>query len=156
MFNADGTPDSAEGTCIWNADGLTEEQKERGVKTLDLKMTLTGPVPITNAVTERTFDMFWDIFPLAVVWVALGLFVFHCDILQTGLTGFRPLQGLKVVTIAGLPTLCAVFWTLGIIGWSNYEVTMTVIIVGPILLALGVSYGLHITCLLYTSPSPRD
>ena len=145
LFEADGSPVSGEGTCIWSADALTDEQKERGVKTLDLKMTLTGPVPITNAVTERTFDMFWDIFPLAVVWVALGLFVFHCDVLQTGLTGFRPLQGLKVVTIAGLPTLCAVFWTLGIIGWSNYEVTMTVIIVGPILLALGVSYGLHIT-----------
>jgi hypothetical protein len=31
------------------------------------------------------------------------------------------------------------------IGWTNYEVTMTVIIVGPIILALGVSYGLHIT-----------
>jgi predicted RND superfamily exporter protein len=52
---------------------------------------------------------------------------------------------MKVVIIAGLPTLCAVFWTLGIIGATNYEVTMTVIIVGPILLALGVSYGLHIT-----------
>ena len=50
-----------------------------------------------------------------------------------------------MVTIAGLPTLCSVFWTLGIIGWLDYEVTMTVIIVGPILLALGVSYGLHIT-----------
>ena len=37
------------------------------------------------------------------------------------------------------------FWTLGIIGATNYEVTTTVIIVGPILLALGVSYGLHIT-----------
>ena len=37
------------------------------------------------------------------------------------------------------------FWTLGLIGATNYEVTMTVIIVGPILLALGVSYGLHIT-----------
>ena len=30
-------------------------------------------------------------------------------------------------------------------GYTGYEVTMTVIIVGPILLALGVSYGLHIT-----------
>ena len=49
-----------------------------------------------------------------------------------------------MVIIAGLPTLCAVFWTLGLIGWTNYEVTMTVIIVGPILLALGVSYGLQI------------
>ena len=34
---------------------------------------------------------------------------------------------------------------MGILGWTNFEVTMTVIIVGPILLALGVSYGLHIT-----------
>jgi predicted RND superfamily exporter protein len=149
LFNADGSPDSAEGMCVWNTGVMSADQRERyergELKILDMTMTLTGPVPITNAVTERTFDMFWDIFPLAVVWVALGLFVFHCDILQAGLTGFRPIQGLKVVTIAGLPTLCAVFWTLGIIGWSNYEVTMTVIIVGPILLALGVSYGLHIT-----------
>ena len=143
LFGADGQPIAEEGLCIWG--DLTEEQEERGVKSLGLKMTLTGPVPITNAVTERTFDMFWNIFPVAVVLVAIGLFVFHCDILQTGLTGIRPLQGLKVVIISGLPTLCAVFWTLGIIGWLNYEVTMTVIIVGPILLALGVSYGLHIT-----------
>jgi len=142
-FDANGQPVVADGLCIWGE--LTEEQEERGVKSLGLSMTLTGPVPITNAVTERTFDMFWNIFPVAVVLVAIGLFVFHCDVLQTGLTGIRPLQGLKVVIISGLPTLCAVFWTLGIIGWINYEVTMTVIIVGPILLALGVSYGLHIT-----------
>ena len=57
----------------------------------------------------------------------------------------NPKQGIKVLIISGLPTLCSVFWTLGIIGWTGYEVTMTVIIVGPILLALGVSYGLHIT-----------
>ena len=82
---------------------------------------------------------------MAVVLVAIGLFVFHSDLLQAGISGIRPIQGLKVVIIAGLPTLCAVFWTLGIIGATNYEVTMTVIIVGPILLALGVSYGLHIT-----------
>ena len=110
---------------------------------LDITMTLTGPVPITNAVTEFSFKLFWQIFPLAIVLVALGLFVFHSDVLQTG--SWRPLQGFKVVVIAGLPTLCSVFWTLGIMGYTGYEVTMTVIIVGPILLALGVSYGLHIT-----------
>ena len=110
---------------------------------LGISMTLTGPVPITNAVTEFSFKLFWQIFPLAIVLVALGLFVFHSDVLQTGT--WRPLQGFKVVVIAGLPTLCSVFWTLGIMGYTGYEVTMTVIIVGPILLALGVSYGLHIT-----------
>ncbi len=115
--------------CTWSDRGL--------------QMSLTGPVPITNAVTEFSFKLFWQIFPVAVVLVALGLFVFHSDLLQTG--SVRIVQGLKVIIIAGLPTLCAVFWTLGMIGWLDYEVSMTVIIVGPILLALGVSYGLHIT-----------
>jgi predicted RND superfamily exporter protein len=123
-------PDETGGeTCTWAARGL--------------EMSLTGPVPITNAVTEFSFKLFWKIFPIAVVLVALGLFVFHSDLLQTG--SIRAVQGIKVIIIAGLPTLCSVFWTLGIIGWLGYEVTMTVIIVGPILLALGVSYGLHIT-----------
>ena len=131
VFTEDGEPDESEGMCTWEDLGLS--------------MVLTGPVPITNAVTEFSFKLFWDIFPNAVVLVAIGLFVFHSDLLQAGITGIRPLQGFKVVVIAGLPTLCAVFWTLGLIGATNYEVTMTVIIVGPILLALGVSYGLHIT-----------
>lgn len=110
---------------------------------LGLNMTLTGPAPITNAVTEESFNLFWNVFPIGVVLVAITLFLFHCDLLQTG--RFRLVQGVKVLIIAGLPTLCSVFLTMGIIGFTNYEVTMTVIIVGPIVLALGVSYGLHIT-----------
>lgn len=131
LFEDNGDPDESEGLCTWEDLGLS--------------MVLTGPVPITNAVTEFSFKLFWEIFPNAVILVAIGLFIFHSDLLQAGITGMRPLQGFKVVVIAGLPTLCAVFWTLGLIGATNYEVTMTVIIVGPILLALGVSYGLHIT-----------
>ena len=131
LFEDNGEPDESEGLCTWEDLGLS--------------MVLTGPVPITNAVTEFSFKLFWEIFPNAVILVAIGLFIFHSDLLQAGITGMRPLQGFKVVVIAGLPTLCAVFWTLGLIGATNYEVTMTVIIVGPILLALGVSYGLHIT-----------
>ena len=131
--------------CEFNPDGTAAGTERCNWEDLGITMTLTGPVPITNAVTEFSFKLFWDIFPMAVVLVAIGLFVFHSDLLQAGLTGIRPIQGIKVVIISGLPTLCAVFWTLGIIGWTNFEVTMTVIIVGPILLALGVSYGLHIT-----------
>ncbi|DAC31212.1 MAG TPA: hypothetical protein D7H95_05930 [Candidatus Poseidoniales archaeon] len=135
-FSPDGTAATSD-MCTW--------QGVDGTNSLNLTMALTGPVPITNSVTELSFTLFWDIFPMAVVLVAIGLFVFHSDLLQAGLTGIRPIQGMKVVIISGLPTLCAIFWTLGIIGWTDYEVTMTVIIVGPILLALGVSYGLHIT-----------
>ena len=122
------------------------EIDENGVSSwekINLTMTLTGPVPITNAVTEKSFEMFWDVFPIGILFVALGLFLFHCDLLQTGRIRF--VQGVKVVIITGLPTLCSVWITMGIIGFTNYEVTMTVIIVGPIILALGVSYGLHIT-----------
>jgi len=134
-----------ERACEFDENGAAVDGELCTWEDFDLTMTLTGAVPITNAVTEFSFVLFWEIFPVACILVALGLFVFHSDILQTGLNGIRPLQGIKVVIIAGLPTLCAVFWTLGIIGFTNYEVTMTVIIVGPILLALGVSYGLHIT-----------
>lgn len=131
--------------CEFDDNGAPVDNRVCDWDDLGLTMTLTGPVPITNAVTEFSFKLFWDIFPKAIVLVAIGLFVFHSDLMQAGLTGIRPVQGIKVVIIAGLPTLCSVFWTLGIIGATNYEVTMTVIIVGPILLALGVSYGLHIT-----------
>ena len=110
---------------------------------LCLRMTLTGPAPLTNAVTEESFKLFWQVFPVGVVIVAFTLFIFHCDLLQTGRIRF--VQGVKVVIISGLPTLCAVWVTLGLIGLFDYEVTMTVILVGPIVLSLGVSYGLHIT-----------
>jgi len=128
-----GVPDE-QGKC----DG---DENEGNV--LCLRMTLTGPAPLTNAVTEESFKLFWQVFPVGVAAVALGLFLFHCDLLQTGRIRF--VQGVKVVIISGLPTLCAVWVTLGMIGLLDYEVTMTVILVGPIVLALGVSYGLHIT-----------
>ncbi|HJM54958.1 MAG TPA: MMPL family transporter, partial [Poseidonia sp.] len=136
---------SKERPCEFDENGAPADNSLCNWDDLGLSMVLTGPVPITNAVTEFSFRLFWEIFPMAVILVAIGLFIFHSDLLQAGLTGMRPIQGLKVLIIAGLPTLCAVFWTLGLIGATNYEVTMTVIIVGPILLALGVSYGLHIT-----------
>ncbi|MBL6742775.1 MAG: MMPL family transporter [Candidatus Poseidonia sp.] len=142
--------------CEFTENGDPADNRVCDWEELGLSMVLTGPVPITNAVTEFSFRLFWEIFPMAVLLVAIGLFIFHSDLLQTGLTGMRPLQGFKVLVIAGLPTLCAVFWTLGILGATNYEVTMTVIIVGPILLALGVSYGLHITNRYAEEEGTRD
>ena len=130
----------------WNSDEsdcIQDANSTDGDRCLNLKMTLTGPVPLTNAVTEESFKLFWKVFPIGAIAVALSLFFFHCDLLQTGRIRF--VQGIKVVIISGLPTLCSVFITMGIIGFTDYEVTMTVIIVGPIVLALGVSYGLHIT-----------
>ncbi len=142
--DGDGIDDYPIGQLIANTQNDIDRLGENNSwDELSLNMTLTGPVPITNAVTEYSFKLFWQIFPLGIVAVAFVLFLFHCDLLQTG--RMRPIQGIKVVIISGLPTLCSVLITLGLIGWSGKEVTMTVIIVGPIVLALGVSYGLHIT-----------
>ena len=79
---------------------------------LGLKMTLTGPVPITNSVTEFSFRLFWDLPNGSRP---------RCDWIvrfPLGLAASRNLwnpadSSMKVVIIAGLPTLCAVFWTLG-------------------------------------------
>ena len=142
--DGDGIDDYPIGQLIANTQADIDRLGiENDWENLSLDMTLTGPVPITNSVTEYSFKLFWQIFPYGIVAVALVLFLFHCDIFQTG--RIRPIQGFKVVVISGLPTLCSVWITLGLIGWSDAEVTMTVIIVGPIVLALGVSYGLHIT-----------
>ena len=64
----------------------------------NLTMTLTGPAPLTNAVTEESFKLFWSVFPVGVVAVALTLFTFHCDLLQTG--RIRWIQGIKVLIIS--------------------------------------------------------
>ena len=137
-----GLMDDKNNTCLEKTKGGNPIEENQN-NPLCIRMTLTGPVPITNAVTEYTFELFWKIFPVGCVAVVLVLFLFHCDVLQTGRIQWQ--QGIKVVIIAGLPTLCSVFATLGMIGWQDFEVTMTVIITGPIILALGVSYGLHIT-----------
>ena len=154
---ADDTGDKSVGDIVTETQGKIDEiasnnnwgepdsqgKCDEEGNSLCLRMTLTGPAPLTNAVTEESFKLFWKVFPLGVVIVAFMLFLFHCDLLQTGRIRF--VQGVKVVIISGLPTLCAVWVTLGLIGLLDYEVTMTVILVGPIVLSLGVSYGLHIT-----------
>ncbi len=154
---ADDTGDKSVGDIVTETQGKIDEiasnnnwgepdsqgKCDEGGNPLCLRMTLTGPAPLTNAVTEESFKLFWKVFPVGVVIVAFMLFIFHCDLLQTGRIRF--VQGVKVVIISGLPTLCAVWVTLGLIGLLDYEVTMTVILVGPIVLSLGVSYGLHIT-----------
>ena len=95
------------------------------------KMELTGPVPVTQAITERSFHEFWRVFPLGVGLCAVMIFALH--------------RRIRAVLIAGVPTLYGILITYGIIGWWGREVTPTIIALGPILMALGVAYGLHLT-----------
>ncbi|MEC8878411.1 MAG: MMPL family transporter, partial [Candidatus Thermoplasmatota archaeon] len=108
------------GEGLGRPDGLTYSNME-----------LTGPVPVTQAITERSFHEFWRVFPLGVGLCALMIFALH--------------RRIRAVLIAGVPTLYGILITYGIIGWWGREVTPTIIALGPILMALGVAYGLHLT-----------
>jgi predicted RND superfamily exporter protein len=95
------------------------------------RMMLTGPVPVTQAITERSFSEFWRVFPIGVVLCSIAIFLIQ--------------KKIRAVLISGVPTLYSIFITYGIIGWCQIEATPTIIALGPILMALGVAYGLHLS-----------
>ena len=111
--------------------GLHEENGNRPEGQTFSHMMLTGPVPVTQAITDRSFSEFWNIFPIGVVLCAIAIFLIQ--------------KKIRAVLIAGVPTLYSIFITYGIIGWTRMEATPTIIALGPILMALGVAYGLHLS-----------
>mgnify|MGYP001468739868 CR=1 FL=1 len=111
--------------------GLHEENGNRPNGETYSSMMLTGPVPVTQAITERSFSEFWRVFPIGVVMCGVAMFLIQ--------------KKLRAVMIAGIPTLYSIFITYGIIGWGGLEATPTIIALGPILMALGVAYGLHLS-----------
>ena len=111
--------------------GLHEENGNRPEGQTFSHMMLTGPVPVTQAITDRSFAEFWNIFPIGVVLCSIAIFLIQ--------------KRIRAVMISGVPTLYSIFITYGIIGWSGMEATPTIIALGPILMALGVAYGLHLS-----------
>ena len=112
-------------------DNRAVDMPGRSADEMDSRMDLTGPVPVTQAITERSFQEFWNVFPIGIVLCASMIFALH--------------RRIRAVLICGLPTLYGIFITYGFIGWWGREVTPTIIALGPILMALGVAYGLHLT-----------
>jgi len=111
--------------------GLNDENGNRPDGQTFSRMMLTGPVPVTQAITDRSFAEFWNIFPIGVVLCSIAIFLIQ--------------KKIRAVLISGVPTLYSIFITYGIIGWSGMEATPTIIALGPILMALGVAYGLHLS-----------
>jgi predicted RND superfamily exporter protein len=93
-------------------------------------MTLTGPIPMTQAITKRTYSEFMKTLPAAILLVAGVLMLFH--------------RTPKIVIITGVPVLCSLAITFGILGGTNMTLTPQVVLIAPILIALGVAYGLYI------------
>ncbi len=111
--------------------GLDEENSNRPDCEVYSRMMLTGPVPVTQAITERSFSEFWRVFPIGVVLCSIAIFLIQ--------------KRIRAVMISGIPTLYSIFITYGFIGWFQIEATPTIIALGPILMALGVAYGLHLS-----------
>jgi predicted RND superfamily exporter protein len=94
------------------------------------KITLTGPIPMTQAITKRTYSEFTKTLPAAIILVAGILILFH--------------RTWKIVVIAGVPVLCSLAITFGLLGGLDMTLTPQVVLIAPILIALGVAYGLYI------------
>jgi predicted RND superfamily exporter protein len=94
---------------------------------------LTGPTPLIQTMQERTLEEFFKVMPLVIIGLVLALFIFH--------------RTIWVVFIALVPVSLGLLMSLGIIGALHDFVVITpqIVIIAPVLLALGVSYGLYIS-----------
>ncbi|MCK5559968.1 MAG: MMPL family transporter, partial [Thermoplasmata archaeon] len=93
-------------------------------------MTLTGPIPMTHAITERTYSEVTKTLPAALLMVAAVLILFH--------------RTWKIVVITSVPIVTSVAITFGILGITDMVLTPQVVLIAPVLIALGVAYGLYI------------
>ncbi len=93
-------------------------------------MTLTGPIPMTQAITERTYNEVTTTLPAAMLMVAAVLILFH--------------RTWKIVVITSVPIVTSLAITFGILGITEMVLTPQVVLIAPVLIALGVAYGLYI------------
>lgn len=112
---------------IAKAELAVESRPQQGNITT---MTVTGTLPLTDWGTEKAFYYYGILMPLAMTFLVFVILYFH--------------RSMKAVFIAGVPTGSSVIWIYGLLAMFNVIVTPTIILLGPVLLALGMSYGMHI------------
>jgi predicted RND superfamily exporter protein len=116
-----------------NADQEAIVQNLEGLINSEVRfcnMTLTGPIPMTQAITKRTYDEVSKTLPAALILVASVLILFH--------------RTWKIVVITAIPITTSLAITFGILGITEMVLTPQVVLIAPILIALGVAYGLYI------------
>ena len=109
------------------AEKVVSERPQTGQTTM---FTVTGSLPLTDWATDIAFYYYGILMPLAITFLVLAILYFH--------------RSMKAVFIAGIPTGASVVWIYGVLAMFDVIVTPTIIILGPVLLALGMSYGMHI------------
>ena len=94
------------------------------------QMTQTGLVVVLHEVTARLYDDLLTMLPISLGIVVGLILIFH-----------RNWLAIPVVLV---PIFCALIWTLGIISISGVVLTPMIVAAGPILVGIGVDYGLHV------------
>ncbi len=93
-------------------------------------MTQTGLVVVLHEVTARLYDDLLTMLPISLGIVITMMLFFH-----------RNWLAIPVVLV---PIFCALIWTLGIVNLSGVVLTPMIVAAGPILVGIGVDYGLHV------------
>jgi predicted RND superfamily exporter protein len=93
-------------------------------------MTQTGLVVVLHEVTERLYEDLLAMLPISLI-IVLGIMLwFHRNVF--------------VIPVVLIPILCALIWTLGLVRISGVVLTPMIVAAGPILVGIGVDYGLHV------------
>ncbi|MEM2899916.1 MAG: MMPL family transporter [Thermoplasmata archaeon] len=97
------------------------------------KMTNTGPTTMVQIIQDRTIEEFFRVVPLVIIALMVTLYVFH--------------RTWKVWFVALMPVTYAMVIDFGLVGLLRdyLYISPQIILVAPVLLALGVSYGLYIS-----------
>ena len=93
-------------------------------------MTQTGLVVVLHEVTARLYEDLLNMLPLSLGIVIGLMLLFHRNWLA--------------IPVVLLPIFCALIWTLGIVNLSGIVLTPMIVAAGPILVGIGVDYGLHV------------
>jgi len=94
------------------------------------EMTQTGLVVVLHEVTDRLYQDLLTMLPMSLGIVIALMIIFH-----------RNWLAIPVVLV---PIFCALIWTLGIVSLSPIVLTPMIVAAGPILVGIGVDYGLHV------------
>jgi len=94
------------------------------------EMTQTGLVVVLHEVTDRLYDDLLTMLPMSLGIVIGLMLIFH-----------RNWLAIPVVLV---PIFCSLIWTLGLVNLSGVVLTPMIVAAGPILVGIGVDYGLHV------------
>ncbi len=113
------------------SEDTTDEWMERYENgEVHCRMTLTGPTPLARMISKRTMSEMAVVLPWAIAMVAASLLIFH--------------RTWKIWIITLVPVIFSLLISFGLMGWFLPILTPQVVLVAPILIALGVAYGLYI------------